>query len=86
MSKFAQRMCNFVGSVNFYKAVRRPLPVCAVFDILFVGDDILGVPRANAVRPYGFNCYHKIIACRGGVSPPVANTLKNAKGYPFFKG
>ena len=44
MSKFAQRMCNFVGSVNFYKAVRRPLPVRAVFDVLFVGDDILGVP------------------------------------------
>ena len=39
-----------------------------MFDILFVGDDILGVPRANAVRPYGVNCYHKIIACRGRVS------------------
>ena len=64
-----------------------------VSSFLIVGDDILGVPfikislcfeRTTNGRPYGFDCFPKINACRGGVSPPDKFMQKReAKRLPY---
>ena len=53
---------------------RLPLPICAIFYILIVGATI-GRPREFKERPYGFDCFPKVNACRGGYYPPVFKKL-----------